>query len=318
MMNDHVRALIGWGKKMEAMRMEIEKTARTNMSVLIRGESGTGKELVAREIHLKSNRATGPFISVNCAALPETLIESELFGCARGAYTGAVDRKGRFELAHGGTLFLDEIGELSMTAQPKLLRVLETRVVDRIGGQRPVRADFRLIAATNQNLEEMIRTSRFRADLHERLKMDVIWVPPLRDRFEDIPALAEYLVGVYVADAQRPVNGISPQVLVRFRTYDWPGNVRELENIIRRAVFKGGSERIELDDLPFDFGKKTQPAPLKLRNYHQMMQGYSRYLLVEALDQCCGNKTKALKLLGLSRTQFYRLIRMHGLDGEPG
>src|SRR5438094_9831587 len=187
MMNDHVRALIGWGKKMEAMRMEIEKTARTNMSVLIRGESGTGKELVAREIHLKSNRATGPFISVNCAALPETLIESELFGCARGAYTGAVDRKGRFELAHGGTLFLDEIGELSMTAQPKLLRVLETRVVDRIGGQRPVRADFRLIAATNQNLEEMIRTSRFRADLHERLKMDVIWVPPLRDRFEDIP-----------------------------------------------------------------------------------------------------------------------------------
>ncbi len=320
MANPQTRPLIGWGEKMQGTRVEIETMAPTNMNVMIRGERGTGKELVAQEIHLKSNRATGPFISVNCAALPETLIETELFGCEKGAYTGAVRRRGRFELAHGGTLFLDEIGELSMMAQSKLLRVLETRKVDRVGSERPVPVDFRLLAATNQNLEEMIGTQRFRADLYDRLNMDTIRIPALRDRLEDIPVLAQYFIGVYVPEAGRPVRGVSPQVLDRFQTYDWPGNIRQLENVIRRAVFRAGSEMIRLEDLPFDFGKEPAAAPVKLGDYHQLMKEYSRQVVVEALKQCGGNRPKAAKLLRLSRAQFYRLAKMHGLDSEsdPG
>ena len=168
MVNHHVRPLIGWSDTMEDLRADIMKTAPTDLTVMIRGERGTGKELVARDIHLKSKRATGPFVRVNCASLPETLVETELFGCEKGAYTGAEFRKGRFEQAHGGTLLLDEIGEISMAAQPKLLRVLETREVDRVGGQRPAPVDFRLIVSTNRDLEEMARTHRFREDLYDR------------------------------------------------------------------------------------------------------------------------------------------------------
>src|SRR5712691_5015397 len=201
MANPQTRPLIGWGEKMQGTRVEIETMAPTNMNVMIRGERGTGKELVAQEIHLKSNRATGPFISVNCASLPETLIETELFGCEKGAFTGSEFRKGRFEQAHGGTLLLDEIGEFSMAVQPKLLRVLQEREVDRVGGKTPIPVDFRLIVSTNRNLEEMTRTGKFREDLYDRLNMDSIRVPPLRERLDDIPGLCEYFIGVYVPQA---------------------------------------------------------------------------------------------------------------------
>jgi len=312
---DH-RPLIGWSDAMERLRADIQATAPTDMTVMLRGERGTGKELVAREIHLKSTRAKGPFIRMNCANLPETLVEAELFGCEKGSFTGAEFRRGRFEQAHGGTLFLDEIGELSLTAQPKLLRVLEEHEVDRLGGQKPVPVDFRLIVATHRNLEEMAHAERFREDLYDRLNMDSIRIPPLRERLDDIPVLAEYFIGACVPQARRLVTGVSPQVLDVFQHYSWPGNIRELRNLIARGVFKGRTELIRLEDLSFDFRQKTAAAPLKLGNHDQQLQEHSRQLILGALAQCNGNRTKALKLLGLSRTRFYALMKSHGIDDK--
>jgi transcriptional regulator with PAS, ATPase and Fis domain len=318
MMNHHIRPLIGWSDAMQDLRAHILRMAPTDMTLMIRGERGTGKELVAGELHLKSNRATGPFIRLNCAGLPETLVESELFGCEKGAFTGAEFRKGRFEQADGGTLMLDEVGDLSITAQPKLLRVLETREVDRVGGRRPIPVDFRLIVATNRNLEEMARTAKFREDLYDRLNMDIIHTPPLRDRLDDIPVLAEYFIGEYVPKARRQVTGVSQPVLDLLQKYWWPGNIRELENVIRRAVFTGQTELIRLEDLPFDFAAKSAAAPVTVGNYHERMQEFSRQLVQSALMHCRGNRRKAAMLLGLSKAQLYKLAKMRGLDGEPG
>jgi transcriptional regulator with PAS, ATPase and Fis domain len=316
-MLNHHRPLIGWSATMEEMRADIEKTASTGLTVMIRGERGTGKELVAREIHMKSNRAGGPFVCVNCASLQDTLIEAELFGCERGAFTGAEFRKGKFELAHGGTLFLDEVGELSLQAQPKLLRVVETLEVDRVGGQRPVPVDIRLVVATNRDLEEMARAQKFREDLYDRLNMDTIRTPPLRERLDDIPILAEYFIGVYAPTAKRLVTGVSEQVLHLFQQYRWPGNIRELENVVRQAVFKGRTEMIRVEDLPFNFAKSILAPPVMLGDYHQRIQEFSRELLLGALNQSCGHRPKAARLLNLSKSQLYRLIKAHGLDGEP-
>ena len=195
MMNPHHSPpIIGCSAPAEKLRGEIDEVACTDLVVMIRGERGTGKDVVAREIHRKSQRAGGSFIRVNCGALPEELVESELFGCSKGAYTGAVDRPGKFELAHGGTIFLDEVGELSRKAQPKLLNVTETNTVDRIGGRTPIPVDFRLIVATNRNLEEMVQQGTFRDDLYDRLNMISIYVPPLRERLEDIPLLVDYFI----------------------------------------------------------------------------------------------------------------------------
>ena len=319
MLKHPARPLIGWSEPMERLRSEIMRTAPTNMTVMIRGERGTGKELVAREIHLKSSRSDGPFVGMNCAGLPETLVDTELFGCEKGAFTGAEFRKGRFEQANGGTLLLDEVAELSLSAQAKLLRVLETREVDRVGGQRSVPIDLRVVVATNGDLEEMSRCRRFREDLYDRLNMDSIRTPPLRERVDDIPVLIDYFVDIYRAEAKRRVTGASAEVLDLFCNYHWPGNVRELENVTRRAVFKGQTETIRLDDLPFEFAKKIADAPVELGDYHQQMKEYSRRLLEAALTECDGHKTNAAKRLKLSRAQFYRLIRMHGLDaGQEG
>jgi transcriptional regulator with PAS, ATPase and Fis domain len=301
---------------MVALRDEIAKIAPTRLTVMIRGERGTGKELVAQEIHLRSDRASGPFISVNCAGLQDSLIESELFGCEKGAFTGAVFRKGKFELAHGGTLFLDEVAELSMIAQPKLLRVLSTREVDRVGGRQPIPSDFRLVVATNQNLEEMADHGKFRQDLYDRLNMDCIRVPPLRERPEDISTLADYFIGHYISQARRPVSGVSEQVLDMFRTYWWPGNVRELESIIHRAVFVGRTELIRAEDLSNDFVEKRAAGPVKVGNYHELMQKHSRQLVINALAQCGDSRLKAAALLGLSRSNFYSLLEQHGLNGK--
>ena len=307
--------LIGCSATAEELRDEVQKVARTNLTVMIRGERGTGKDLVAGEIHLKSNRA-GSFIRVNCAGLPEELVETELFGCEKGAYTGAEARRGKFEQAHGGTIFLDEVGELSAKAQPKLLHVTETLAVDRVGGQRSIPVDFRLIVATNRNLEEMVRQGKFREDLYDRLNMDIIRVPALRERMEDIPLLAEYFRDRYANEAKRVVTHGSQQVLDLFQQYLWPGNVRELQNTIRRAVYRGRTEAIRVEDLPFDFAQRTAAPRVKLGNYHEMMQKHSRELIVGALTHCDGDRARAASLLGLSRSQLYRLVKMHNLDDD--
>jgi transcriptional regulator with PAS, ATPase and Fis domain len=313
MANHHQRPLIGWSAAMQDLRTEIDKTAPMDFSVMIQGERGTGKEIVAQLMHLKSGRANGPFIRVNSASFPDTLIDTELFGCERGAFTGAEFRKGKFELAEGGTLLLDEIGEISMTAQPKLLRVLQEREVDRIGGKHPIPVNFRLITSTNKNLKAMARNGQFREDLLDRLNQDSIRIPPLRERREDIPTLCEYFIGEFVPKARRLVTGIASQVLDLFQTYSWPGNVRELENIIRIAVFKGRSEEIRMDDLPFEFAEQIATARLPLGNHDELIQEYSRRLCIAALKHCRGNKTKAMKLLGVERTRFYRMLEKHGL-----
>jgi transcriptional regulator with PAS, ATPase and Fis domain len=310
------RPLIGWSDAMERLRSEIQRTAPTNMTVMIRGERGTGKELVAREIHLKSTRSDGPFVGVNCAVLPENLVDTELFGCEKGAFTGAEFRKGRFEQANNGTLFLDEVGELSLMAQAKLLRVLETREVDRIGGQRPVPVNLRIIAATNRNLEQMSRSQKFRDDLYDRLNMDYIRTPALRDRMADIPALVNYFVDQYRAEANRQVTGASEAVLSLFATHSWPGNIRELENVTRRAVLAGRTDRIEVDDLPMDFPQDNCDAALTHGTFQQQMHEHSRRVVEAALQQAAGHRINAAKRLGISRAQIYRLLRLHGLGGE--
>jgi transcriptional regulator with PAS, ATPase and Fis domain len=307
--------LIGCSLKAEELRAAVDKIACTNLTVMILGERGTGKDLIANELHLKSNR-NGAFVGVNCAALPEELVETELFGCEKGAFTGAETRKGKFEQAHGGTIFLDEVGELSLKAQPKLLHVTERMAVDRIGGQRSIPVDFRLIVATNRNLQEMVEEGKFRRDLYDRLHMDIIRIPPLRARMDDIPLLADYFCNRYAYEAKRTVTGVSQQVLDLFMQHRWPGNVRELLNIVKRAAYTGRTPMIRVEDLPFDFAKGMAEPDVKLGNYHEVMQESSRRLIVGALTRCDDDRTKAARLLGLSRAQFYRLLKTHGLDGR--
>jgi transcriptional regulator with PAS, ATPase and Fis domain len=308
------RMLIGWSDAMQRLKSEIRIIAPTNQTVIIYGERGTGKELVAEAIHYESPRADKELVRVNSATIPENLVESELFGCETGAYTGAVFRQGKFELAHNTSLFLDEIAEVALTAQAKMLRVLQEKEVDRLGGKRPVPADFRLIVATNRDLEEMIRTREFREDLYDRLNMETIRVPPLRERLDDIQVLAEYFIGVFVPDAQRLVTGLSKPVLDLFQSYAWPGNVRELENTIRRAIFRGKTELIRIEDLSFDFARKTAAPVVVPGNYDKGMEEHSRKLFFAALTHCKGNRVKARKLLGLPHARFYRIAKLHGID----
>jgi transcriptional regulator with PAS, ATPase and Fis domain len=316
MMNHHNPPIIGCSAPAEKLRGEVDQVACTDLIVMIRGERGTGKDVVAREIHRKSNRAGGPFVRVNCAALPEELVEAELFGCAKGAFTGAMERPGKFELGNGGNIFLDEVGELSRKAQPKLLNVTETLAVDRIGGRTPIPVDFRLIVATNRDLEEMVRQGTFRDDLYDRLNMISICVPPLRERLDDIPLLVDYIINDCAGQAQRLVTGVAPQVLDLFQQYSWPGNVRELRNIVKRGVFTGKTERIRQEDLPFEFAQRLATPPIRLGNHDDQLKELSYQLFVTALKQCRNNRSRAMALLGLTRNKFYRLLKMHGLDGE--
>ncbi|MGH9854335.1 MAG: sigma 54-interacting transcriptional regulator, partial [Blastocatellia bacterium] len=243
--------MVGASPRMREVYQFISKVAGADATVLIRGESGTGKELAARAIHFNSPRATKPFVAINCAALAETLLESELFGHEKGAFTGATaQKKGKLEAAQGGTVFLDELGEMAPTLQSKLLRVLQEREFERVGGVRPIKTDIRLIAATNRNLEQAIKDGRFREDLYYRLNVICLNLPPLRERREDITALAHYFASKYSQKCKRKVVGISPEAMSCLMNYDWPGNVREFENAIERAVVLGSSEFIKVEDLP--------------------------------------------------------------------
>lgn len=305
--------MIGESARMGEVFRFIEKIAPTDATILIRGESGTGKELVAHAIHANSDRSAKPFVAINCAVLSETLLESELFGYEKGAFTGAVAQKrGRLEIADGGTLFLDEVGELTPATQAKLLRVLQERQFERLGGMRTISVDVRVITATNRNLEEAIKAGTFRQDLYYRLNVISLTLPPLRERREDIPLLAYYFAAKYSKKCKRLVSGISPETRNCLLTYDWPGNVRELENAIERAVVLGNSEVILPDDLPESL-LATVPAPQNSSNFHEAVNEAKKKLILQAIEQANGNYTAAAKLLGIHSTNLHRLIRTLGL-----
>jgi Nif-specific regulatory protein len=288
----------------------IAKAAPSDATVLIHGESGSGKELIARAIHSASRRSGKAFVAINCATLSETLIESDLFGHERGAFTGAVAQKrGKLELADGGTLFLDEVGELAPVLQAKLLRVLQEREFERVGGVRPIRVDIRLIAATNRDLEQAVENGAFRRDLYYRLNVISHVAPPLRERREDIPLLANYFVARYVEKTGRKIAGISPQARACLIRYDWPGNVRELENAIERAVVLGSTELIEPEDLPESVLETVSGGGVIAGGYHQSMIEAKKRLILGAIEQAGGSHLEAAKLLGINPTYLSRLIR---------
>lgn len=302
--------IIGESAAMQRVFSLVERVAQTDSTVLILGETGTGKELVATTIHYQSLRKDKPLIKVNCAALPETLIESELFGHERGAFTGAVRRKpGRFELAHGGTIFLDEIGDMPISTQTRLLRVLQERTFERIGGSQSIAVDVRVIAATNRNLEEEVRAGRFREDLYYRLNVIPIEMPPLRERREDIPALVDFVLSKCSRNAARGVR-FSKEAMAALLQYDYPGNVRELENIVERSATLSGSDIIEKEDLPAGVINKGGAQPLSLAEV--AAQAEKEYI-IRMLVAANGNKTKAAEMLGISRKTLWEKINIYGI-----
>jgi two-component system response regulator HydG len=304
--------MIGASPSFRRMLTLVDQIADSSATVLIQGESGTGKELAARTIHERSARRNGPFVAVNCAALPDTLLESELFGYEKGAFTGAVGRKeGRFELASGGTLFLDEVADLSLVTQPKILRVLQEGEFERLGGTRTLQVDVRIVAATNQDLADMVKEKRFREDLYYRLNVITIRVPPLRERHEDIRVLAQHYLRVYAAKNGRKLEGFSTEALERLESYAWPGNVRELENLIERTVLLARKDRLDAEDLPEEvMGVKRPPRDAILELVGTPLDEIERRLLDETLRITGGNKTQAAKLLGIDvRTVARKLER---------
>ena len=304
--------MIGASPSFRRMLTLVEQIADSSATILIQGESGTGKELVARTIHERSGRRAGPFVAVNCAALPETLLESELFGYEKGAFTGAAGRKeGRFELANGGTLFLDEVADLSLVTQPKILRVLQEGEFERLGATRTIQVDVRIVAATNQDLADMVKDKRFREDLYYRLNVITVRVPPLRERHEDIRVLAQHYLRVYAAKNGRKLEGFSNEALERLESYAWPGNVRELENLIERTVLLSRKDRIDAEDLPEEVaGVKRPPRDAILELVGTPLADIEQRLLDETLRITGGNKTQAAKLLGIDvRTVARKLER---------
>ena len=304
--------LVGVSSAMRHVHELIDAVAASDATVLVRGESGTGKELVARAIHARSPRRFGPLVVVNCGALPEGVLESALFGHEKGSFTGAQYRhKGKFELADGGTVFLDEIGTVTSRVQIELLRVLEEKTVTRVGGTVPVRTDFRVVAATNQDLEAAVRDGRFREDLFWRLNVFVIDLPPLRERPEDIQALAEHFLERFATAMNRPAMSLAPAALEALRAYSWPGNVRELQNAIERAVVLGKPPTIEAADLPLRIGESSpRSGPMSLE---EVEKGHIR----RVLDGCDWNISQAAKVLGIDRGTLYAKIRRYGFERVP-
>ncbi|HMC62237.1 MAG TPA: sigma 54-interacting transcriptional regulator [Candidatus Solibacter sp.] len=300
----------------ETVRL-IGRVAPTDATVLILGESGTGKELAARAIHQNSTRAQKPFLAVNCAVLTETLVESELFGYEKGAFTGAFNqKKGKFELADGGTLFLDEIGELPPMMQAKLLRVLQEHEFERVGGVRPVKVDVRLIAATNRHLATAVKNNLFRQDLFYRLNVVSLTMPPLRERREDIPLLAGYFVQKFNRKGStRRVRGISSKAQVLLENYPWPGNIRELGNVIERAVVLGSGDLIVPEDLPEEL-LEVPAGVIPLDEYHAGVNEARRQIVLRALEKTKGNMTQAAHLLGIQPTYLHRLVRNLGMKAR--
>ena len=316
--------IIGKSSKMQNIFDLIYKVAPATASILIEGESGTGKDLVAKSIHYNSPRHNHPFIAVNCSALAESLLESELFGHEKGAFTGAVaTKKGRFELAEGGTLFLDEVGELSPSLQVKLLRVLQDKIFERVGGLRQVSVNFRLITATNKRLREEVRKGRFREDLYYRLNVVYIDLPPLRRRTEDLRLLVDHFIGKHAAERRTgvPVKGIEREVEQIFYRHDWPGNVRELENTIERAMVLCPDDIIRVSDLPREFRNnlmgesQLENIPVDA-NLFATLADIEKKMLLRALKNCNNIQSEAAQLLGIGRSGFNKKLKKHGIISD--
>ena len=308
--------MVGSGAALRELERFIGKVAPIDSTVLIQGESGTGKELIARAIHLNSPRADKPFVAINCAAIAESLLESEIFGYEKGAFTGAVrQQKGKLEAADGGSFFLDEIGELAPLLQAKLLRVLQQREFERVGGTQTIRVNIRLIAATNRDLKTAIQKGIFRQDLYYRLNVVSVLTPPLRNRKEDIPALAAHFARMHARKARCEAPRISDAAMRRLIDYDWPGNIRELENAIERAVVLGAGEWILPEDLPEELIDNER---LPTSRYHDTVKDSKKELIVKAVREARGNYTEAAKVLGIHPNYLHRLIRNLNLKGLVG
>lgn len=310
--------IIGKSRAMQEIFMRIQKTAKSDATVLIHGETGTGKELVAHAIHLLSKRKDKMFVAMNCAVFAAGVLESELFGHERGAFTGAAARKtGRFELAQSGSLFLDEIAEISLNMQVKLLRVLQERVFERVGGTAQIKMNARIIAATNKNLTDLLESGRFRRDLFYRLNVVDIYIPPLRERKEDIVPLVRHFIKMYGKSVQPAVRGIKKDAFQYLIDYDWPGNVRELENVIERATVLTDAAEIGITDLPADIIKQGMTSVSEALNFGgtlpQRIELFEKKEIVKALQQCSENKTRAAAELGLKRTTLLYKMERYGI-----
>jgi transcriptional regulator with GAF, ATPase, and Fis domain len=308
--------LVGESRQIRQMEEFVSRVAQSESTVLIRGESGTGKEVVARSIHQSSPRMEQPFVAINCAAIPETLLESELFGHEKGAFTGAVGmRKGKLEAAEDGTLFLDEIGELAPPMQAKLLRVLQQKEFERVGGTRAVPFKARVLAATNKNLEQAIKSGEFRQDLYYRLNVVSVTIPPLREHRDDIPLLTLYFAAKYAEKSKRPFKGISPDARTLLMNYSWPGNVRELENAVEHAIVLGLTEEILPEDLPNGI-LEEQSAGLAGARYHDVLNQSKKEMILNALREAKGSYPEAARLLGIHPKYLHRLARNLDLKSE--
>jgi len=307
----NLEGVIGPSQKMKPVYELIRKVAPQKVTVLIQGESGVGKELIAHAIHYRSKRQNKPFIKVFCGALAEGVLESDLFGHEKGAFTDALKRKeGRFELADKGTLFLDEIGEISPNIQTKLLRVLQEEEFERVGGIETIKVDVRIIAATNKNLEEEVEKGNFRKDLYYRLNVVPIFVPPLRERREDIPLLIQYFLKKYNGQLNKKIKMFEPAIMDLIMNYKWPGNIRELENVIQRAVVLTEDEKIKLADFPLFKEKIAIKPDLSQKNLTHVLEGVERQLIEKALKETRYNQTKAAEVLGITRSSLqYKMLK---------
>jgi len=301
----------------------VKKVCNTNTTVLIQGESGTGKELIAQALHYGSERRNGPFVPVNCGAIPGELLESELFGHEKGAFTHAIrTRLGRFELADGGTVFLDEVAEMSPMLQVKLLRVLQEKQFERIGGTKTIISDFRVIAATNKDLGEEVNAGRFREDLYYRLTVIPINVPCLRDRISDIPLLVDYFIKKFNKSKKKSISGISQEALIHLERYPWPGNVRELENVLERMVLLSGKALLDSDDLPQRIFKserrmrQTDKIPPEGFCLSEQVAEFEKRLIIQAMLQTNWVKNQAAKLLNVNRTTLLEKMKRYGIEKE--
>jgi Nif-specific regulatory protein len=302
--------MVGQSPRMREVYDFIERVAPSDSTVLIYGESGTGKELAARAIHKNSPRKEQPFVALNCAALTETLLESELFGHEKGAFTSAIcQKKGLLEVAEGGTVFLDEVGELPLTLQAKLLRVLQEREFVRVGGTRSIKLNVRFLAATNKDLQKAVREEKFRVDLFHRLNVISITMPPLREHAEDIHLLAEHFASRWAQKCNRNVKGISPEARVCLMRYDWPGNIRELENAMERAIVIGSSNSILPEDLPETLMETASSSASGPAKYHEAIRNLKKQLILGAFEQSGGSFTETAKLLGVHPNYLHRLVR---------
>ncbi len=310
--------MIGHSVPMQALRQQIEYAAPTEGRILIYGENGTGKELVSRLLHLKSHRREQPFIDVNCAAIPEDLIESELFGSVKGAYTGAEQsRMGKFEQAHGGTLFLDEVGDMSLKTQAKVLRVLEEQRFHPVGSTEAVEVDVRVIAATNKDLESEIERGAFRQDLFFRLNVIPFEVPALRDRREDVPLLLDYFLELFCRRYGKPVKELGAEALKRLTAYDWPGNVRELKNLVERLVIMVPDEQISASDLPATVCNGRPEGPEDADSWQQARERFEKKFILEKLMEHGGNISRTAEAIGIERTHLHRKLKSYKIKSEP-